>query len=366
MPGKVILMGEHAVVYGRPAVVAAVALRLRAELTPGRPGEAVRIRVPALGWDVRAHWPQIRHFAAARRRAWELYQREPTPERFVGLRAGPPWRLVLTALGEAAAALPGQPDLPGATVEVASELPPGAGLGSSAAAAVALVAAVWATWAEPLSWRRVLAVVHEVERRQHGSPSGVDAATVYHGGVVTAQRGDAGLRVEPLAAAPALLGCMRLLDTGRPAESTGEVVARVRARRQEDARAFDAGVREAGRLTEEFAGALRAGDLPAALAAVRAFERWLEGIGVVTGPVRRLVRRIEDAGGAAKVSGAGALSGAGAGTLLALHPQPERLERLLAEEGRVPLAAALGAEGARVEAVARVRADAPASSGGAA
>jgi mevalonate kinase len=61
------------------------------------------------------------------------------------------------------------------------------------------------------------------------------------------------------------------------------------------------------------------------VALVREHEACLEALGVVPAPVRALVRQVEAAGGAAKVSGAGSLAGPGAGSLLVYHSSPERI-----------------------------------------
>src|SRR5579863_4365513 len=57
-------------------------------------------------------------------------------------------------------------------------------------------------------------------------------------------------------------------------------------------------------------------------AGIREHQACLEALGVVPAPVRALVRQIEAAGGAAKVSGAGSLAGPGAGSLLVYHEDP--------------------------------------------
>ncbi len=82
-------------------------------------------------------------------------------------------------------------------------------------------------------------------------------------------------------------------------------------------------------------------------------EACLEELGVVPEPVRARLRRIEAAGGAAKVSGAGSLAGPGAGNLLVYHPDPEQIDAWGRSGGPLDgferYRVALGVPGARVE-----------------
>ncbi|HEV7517053.1 MAG TPA: hypothetical protein VGR07_12200 [Thermoanaerobaculia bacterium] len=339
-PGKLILMGEHAVVYGRPALVAAVDLRLFARFSRGSEPGRLRIELPGLAAGCDSAWPEVLGYARQTRERWERYAAEPGPESFQALRGADPIHLVKVALGEAAGSLPplpagGEESL---DLRVESHLPVGSGMGSSAAAAVAVVAGY-------LAWRgagrgagfdlpEIERLAHEVERRQHGTPSGVDAATVTRGGLLWARRrpeGETrGLAVEPLAARAGLLSRLAVYDTGTPAEATGAVVAAVRLRAAGDPRRHE---RLLDRIEEATRGlraelTAEAEDPRRVVELIRACEAGLEELGVVPEAVRERVRAVEAAGGAAKISGAGALTGPAAGTLLAYHPEPDLLVRL--------------------------------------
>jgi mevalonate kinase len=333
-PGKLILMGEHAAVYGRPALVAALDLRLTARLTP-RPGGEVRLDLPGLGHAEATSWSELRTYARAARERWSRYAERPAPAAFREVRGEDPAHVVKIALGEAAEALGGGSDPEGACLRIESALPIGSGFGSSAATATAVVAAVLAfarfgSEAGDPDPEQITRLALEVERRQHGFPSGVDGATVLEGGVLWARRRESGeLEIERIAVRSSLLRRLRVYDTGTPAEPTGAVVAAVRALRERDPGRHERTLDQMEAATHALRAELESGDgdPDQPLHLIREHEACLEDLGVVPREVRALVRRVEAAGGAAKISGAGSLSGSGAGSLLVYHPDARQVAR---------------------------------------
>lgn len=369
-PGKLILMGEHAVVYGEPALVAAVDLRLRARFEPAGGADAERgseasgspapeaevsIVLPQLGHETLLRWREIAAYAAQVRAGWERFAASPDPAGFARLRGPDPAHLVKVALGEAVERV-GESGGPPLRLEVDSDLPVGSGFGSSAALAVAVGGGYLAWRGRDVPAGELEALALEVERRQHGTPSGIDAAAAVRGGLVWAERdGDGELRFRGLRPTGGHLARFRVFDTGTPPQSTGEVVAAVRARLDAEPE-LRREIARMGRLTRRFRELLLSdGGGDEVVEVVRGFERGLEALGVVPGSVREIARAVEERRGAAKVSGAGALevpSGApaGAGSLLVYHPEPERIEGWELLE-RLPgrWTPALGASGFRVE-----------------
>jgi mevalonate kinase len=347
-PGKLILMGEHAVVYGRPALVAAIDLRLRATFAPATPAATtatappdaaavdIDIDLPGLPHHTTASWADVLAYAQAARDGWTAYAAHPDVAGFLAMRGGDPAHIVKAALGEVAAAL-GETaaTAPRLRLRLDSALPIGSGFGSSAAAAVAVVAG-YAAWrsaagddlapaAPALDQAAIERLALDAERRQHGLPSGVDTATSLYGGLLWARRlpDGGGLASERLAPGSPLLERLRVYHTGMPPESTGEVVAAVRARRDREPaavdRLFDRMAAAAGQLRAQLA--LPEEEPHQVVALLREHQACLEELGVVPHPVRALVRQVEAAGGAAKVSGAGSIAGPGAGSLLVYHPE---------------------------------------------
>jgi mevalonate kinase len=148
-PGKIILFGEHAVVYGRPAIAAPVKeVRARAvvKANPRGPAGEIRIQAPDLGVEA------------------ELGQ----------LLAGDP--LARAVRGTLAALRLSSP--PAMNLRVTSTIPIAAGLGSGAAVSVAVIRALSAFLGRPLRDEQVSSLAYEIEKIHHGSPSGIDNTTI--------------------------------------------------------------------------------------------------------------------------------------------------------------------------------------------
>ena len=190
--GKVILLGEHAVVYGRTAVAAAIDRQVSVRLTP-RLGSA-RVALP-----------------------------EDAPRAVLSLPGGieSDPRLV-RALARAAELF--RVPLDDVEIEISSDLPSSVGLGSSAALSVSLVRAL-ATWTgSSLEDDAVCAHAFDVERIFHGFPSGIDNTVATYGGLVAFRRGHQTRRL----AAPRPLPLVIAL--GRAARDTSTVVRSLRER----------------------------------------------------------------------------------------------------------------------------------------
>src|SRR5689334_3238980 len=134
-PGKIILCGEHAVVYGRPAIALPLAdVRARAIVCSGAPGSGITLDAPDLD------------------RRWTLAS---APEH-------PLSELVASALGHFAIAP--APDL---ALQVSSAIPIAGGMGSGAALATAIVLALARHLGRTIAPAEVSALVYASEQRFH-------------------------------------------------------------------------------------------------------------------------------------------------------------------------------------------------------
>jgi mevalonate kinase len=348
-PGKLILAGEHAAVYGRPALVAAVSARSAVTVIATSTLD-VRLELPDVGVAETTSWSQIEGYGVRARQAWEAYREEPGPARLAELSGGDPAHVVKVAMAETVDAL-GVSPTKGVRLRAESELPVGAGFGSSASVAVATIGALSMLLVRKVEDALVERVAMEVERRQHGRPSGADHTTVLHGGVQWFEPDSSGrLARRTLAFDRHVLGRIKIFHTGVPAESTGEVVEAVRRRfagRPERLEAILSGMEADVRSLRETLASGAEG--PRSFRElVASYERGLEHLGVVPSAVQSAVRRVEAVGGAAKISGAGALSGDSAGALLT-YPAPGEDSEADLPDDYVELQIEFGAQGLELE-----------------
>uniref|UniRef100_A0A8D2A642 Mevalonate kinase n=1 Tax=Sus scrofa TaxID=9823 RepID=A0A8D2A642_PIG len=239
-PGKVILHGEHSVVHGKVALAVALNLRTFLRLQPHNSGK-VSLRLPNIGiqqtWDV----ARLQLLDTSFLEQGDLTEQVEKLKEVAGFSkdstnhdclAVPAFLYLYLTICRS------QRTLPSLDIAVWSELPTGAGLGSSAAYSVCLAAALLTACEEipnPLKdgeatgrWTEEnLELINkwafQGERVIHGNPSGVDNAVSTWGGALRYQQG----KISPLKRLPTLE--ILLVNTKVP-RSTKALVASVRNR----------------------------------------------------------------------------------------------------------------------------------------
>ncbi len=268
-PAKLILFGEHAVVYGRPALAVPLGtLRAEALLDVVAVG-GLTIDAPDLG------------------RVWRLADAPDDP---------------LAQLVTEICAAWGRP-IPAGTLTLRSQIPLASGMGSGAAIATAIVRALAADAGVALSPAEISALVFASERRLHGTPSGIDNTVVAFERPVWFVRSAGGPQIALLTIGVPL----RLIigDTG-VRSATKLPVAEVRRRWQEERARYESLFDAVGDVALRGRAALECGDVAALGPLLDANHALLRAIGVSSPELDALVAAARGAGAAgAKLSGAG-------------------------------------------------------------
>ncbi|MEM5812453.1 MAG: mevalonate kinase [Candidatus Aenigmatarchaeota archaeon] len=338
-PGKVHLVGEHAVVYGEPAIMAAVGLRTYVDAERERGSVIVEDfqRKFKAKWDLKG----VLDFSEEARKIWESGAGKK-PADFSGLFSfvkGDDFKkaVIGTTLSKLGI-------MEGVKVRITSEIPTGSGLGSSSALSVAIVKAVSEAYGKKLPLEKINEIAFGCEQLAHGMPSGGDNSTCCFGGLIWFQKDIKtgkfiikSLRKE----VPYEMKEFVLVYTGKPEKTTGELVQQVRMHEPEFR---DPRIKRIGEITREMLGALKERDSEGIKSLINEDWTLLRDFGLSTPTADKLIEKIKSMGGAAKLCGA-----CGGGMMLAYHEDLDRLKKAIKSEGFDPMEVKLGVEGVRVE-----------------
>ncbi len=274
--GKVVLLGEHSVVYGRHAIAAPIPLAIRALVEDC--DEGIHLLIPRWGVE---------------------YQlaRNPADRRSFERPAG----VMLDKLG-----LSGR----GMRIEVFPEIPRSMGLGGSAAMAVAIVRALDRHFRLGLADDEVNRLAFESEKIAHGSPSGLDNTLACYGRAVVFRAGDPPLMEQlnisrPI---PAVIGMTGLEGL------TARTVGRVREAWQQDRKLYERIFDQIDALVLRGVSAVQDGDLAALGELMNVCHGMLNALQVSTPELEQLVAIAREAGAlGAKLTGGG-----GGGSIIAV------------------------------------------------
>lgn len=298
-PAKLIISGEHAVLYNQPALAMAVN-RYITTTTSWRNTPHIHFKLLNLAYAKSHTYTALRKIAQNLQLEYNNFLNGKTNIRMVLKR---PFELLQYSVSNLLDSL--DVKLPrGVDITVDSSIPIGCGMGSSAAVVVSTLFSL--TNFLQFNWQRAdfLLFGKKIENLQHGKSSGLDLHLVTYGGCVRFENGIAQAR--PIPNFP-----MYIVNTGQPVSSTGECVSHVASilSDQKLAASF-------GQVTEQIDAALLANDLEQFKLGIKANHKLLQQIGVVPSKVTDLIQDIEACGGAAKICGAGSISGDNAGIVL--------------------------------------------------
>lgn len=278
-PGKAILLGEHSVVYGKPAIAIPVS-QLRVEVTIESfhcPPDEIWIDSPVV----------------------RLYKNVKD------LPAEHPLRMAIDLTIEECQTR----HFPGLMIRINSSLPIGGGMGSGAAVSCALVRALSNFLdGQPLPTETINHLVFEVEKIHHGNPSGVDNTVITYEQPIFFRRSEPMKRI--IVTTPIHLV---IADTGINS-ATSAMVNGVRKRYEQNKEAYQHLFDSIENLVNTAHKAIETGDIATLAETMNENHRLLQALEVSSFSLDRLVKMAKSSGAlAAKLIGAG-----GGGNMIAL------------------------------------------------
>ncbi len=318
-PAKVILFGEHFVVYGEPAIVLAIDKRAYAKvqlrqdkklqmssknlkLTVCYENDVLKIRN---GNEKEAKF-KFKPVKVAVDKVFEKYGQ------YVGL-----------------------------DIEIESNVPVAAGLGSSAAVAASVTAAVSALLNVEMSKEDVFRITYEAEKVVHGTPSGIDPAISTFGGALLFQKDTGFQSLDVKMKIPLVVG-----DTGviRTTRFQVEKVRNLKKRYPQLVKPIFLAARE---IVLRAVEALKENDLETLGELMNINHALLYGLGVSDESLEWLINAARKAGAlGAKLTGAG---GGGCMIALARNQELEKVLEAIQSAGGTPFIARKTDEGVKIE-----------------
>ncbi len=268
-PGKIILVGEHAVVYGRPAIAVPVWETVAtATITDLPAGCDCVLTAPDIGLHtVLSDAPET--FALALMARLTLAR--------LDLSSNPNWRIA-----------------------VSSTIPIASGLGSGAALSAALVRAIYAHVDQPVTPALISELIFESERLYHGTPSGIDNTVIAYGLPIWFVKGQL-----PTIFTPRQPFTIAIADSGIAAP-TKAIVSDVRQAWRADSTRYEMYFDRIGALAVAARQAIEQGEIAELGPLFDRNQALLAELGVSSPPLARLIQVAKAAGAmGAKLSGGG-------------------------------------------------------------
>jgi mevalonate kinase len=297
-PGKIILFGEHAVVYGRPAIavpVHQVAATVKVTSIPASPLGTIHIEASDIGLQSWLH---------------EMGSDQPLA------------RIIHLTLDEI-----GIHDPPTMGIQIKSSIPIASGLGSGTAVSVAILRSLSNHLGHSLPLKRQSELAYEVEKLHHGTPSGIDNTVVTYAKPVYFER-DRDPEIIQIGASFTLI----ISDTGVQSP-TAVAVEQVRNGWEENHDTYESLFDEIGKLVLQARTSMERGLVNELGPLMNQNQVLLESIGVNSASLQSLIDAALSAGAyGSKLSGAGL----GGNTITLVDPaNADAVEKALKQAGAI-------------------------------
>ena len=343
-PGKIHLLGEHAVVFNKPAIIAAVDKRCFVEII-ARKDNKIKITSRNFKKEITLDSEKIIDKFNKAQKNWKIYN-DNNDIRLLKSITKAPLDYPLLIIGQYIDYFKLK-SINGFELYIDSEIPVGAGMGSSGALAVSMIHALSIFTNKPIDKKTINKIAFFCEQKKHGKPSGGDNSTSCFGGLVWFKK-DEGLKPLDIDLPEDVSRNFCIINTGTPIETTGEMVSLVREFVERKPTIANLILDDQENLVHDLLPALEKTEHDKITEIIRKGEVNLERLGVVSDYAKKIIRDIEKSGGAAKICGAGGKTKS-TGIILIYHQDSKALENVLKFRQLKLAHLLLGAEGVRKE-----------------
>jgi mevalonate kinase len=339
-PGKIILFGEHFVVYpGNKAVISSVGLY--ANVT------AKLCKDPSLVKFSQYKNPTYtnKNISFSVSESFECYQKTVSLHkefqtkqdiaklndymfedfRFISIICGIAYNFIKNKGVE----------VKGVEIDFSSDIPFSAGFGSSASISSSIIAGILQAHSIKYTTKQIYELTFEYEKFQHGNPSGGDPAAVVYGDMIEFHKTKSqnkkitSIRIQNKSLQKLLNKCV-VLHTGKSEQSTGELVLMVKKAYEKNVETYNQifkGYRENVNRFLELTKKTKCSESEL-IHIINTNGLLLEKIGVVSKLGKEICDEIRSNGGGAKVSGSGGTGAGACGALFVYHKDIEFLQKL--------------------------------------
>lgn len=307
-PAKIILLGEHAVVYNQPAIAFPVpAVRARAAILANPLGKPGQVEIQSRQVDLQASLDEL-PAGHALQRLFAAFQQEAGIEQ-----------------------------LPAMKVTITSEIPVASGMGSGAAVSVALLRALGLFVGLSFTPAQLAGMAYEAEKAYHGNPSGIDNTVIAYEKPVYYLKG------EPITFLSLPVGFNLLIASSGIPSQTIAAVSAVREKMEHQPVEIGGIIRQIGTLVQQAKTWVETGDAIQLGQACYQNHFLLQQLGVSTPELNNLVNTARNAGAlGAKLTG----GGGGGNILVLVNPgQEPSMTEALYKAGAVNVFAARAGKG---------------------
>ncbi|HRN70147.1 MAG TPA: mevalonate kinase [Candidatus Woesebacteria bacterium] len=285
-PAKIILSGEHSVVYGKPAFVTAIDLRLTVTIEAGEKGEKHQAV------------DHIEELVLSYLRKAQKIEKKPF------------------------------------SCTITSDILIGRGMGSSAAFCVATVAALLHFYSgKEFNKQTINSLAYQAEKFFHGMPSGVDVSASCFGGLIFYRKEFEFLKhISSLnfKIPQPFQDNLFLIDSGKPAETTAEMVKAVGKRYNDMPKEMEQTLMRIEKITKRMVISIVKEDVQMFAESIADNQKELEDLGIISKPTKQLLKQLSPFG-VGKVTGAGGLK-EGSGMILFLAQNKKELGNYLKKQ----------------------------------